>query len=51
MQNVAKIPVDIISVVQALVIVFVAAPAIIRALYRIRVEGKVETVFTRGWGK
>ena len=38
MQNVAKIPVDIISVVQALVIAFIAAPAIIRALYRYREE-------------
>lgn len=34
MQNVAKIPVDIIFVVQALVIAFIAAPAIIRTLYR-----------------
>lgn len=38
MQNIAKIPVDIIFVVQALVIAFVAAPAIIRALYRYRDE-------------
>ena len=51
MQNVAKIPVDIIGVVQALVIAFVAAPAIIRALYRIKESKVVDTVFTRGWGK
>lgn len=51
MQNVAKIPVDIISVVQALVIAFIAAPAIIRALYRIRAERGAEVVLTRGWGK
>jgi simple sugar transport system permease protein len=51
MQNVAKIPVDIISVVQALVIAFVAAPAIIRAIYRIRTRGGTEAVFTRGWGR
>ncbi len=38
MQNVAKIPVDIIFVVQALVIAFIAAPAIIRLLYRYRDE-------------
>lgn len=38
MQNIAKIPVDIIFVVQALVIAFIAAPAIIRALYRYRDE-------------
>lgn len=50
MQNVAQIPVDIISVVQALVIAFIAAPAIIRAIYRIKESKSVETVFTRGWG-
>jgi simple sugar transport system permease protein len=52
MQNVAKIPIDIISVIQALIIAFIAAPAIIRAIYRLRVGGEGEgTVFTRGWGK
>ena len=51
MQNLARIPVDIIGVIQALVIAFVAAPAIIRAIYRIRETRGTETVFTRGWGK
>ncbi|MGH2592237.1 MAG: ABC transporter permease [Anaerolineae bacterium] len=51
MQNVAKIPVDIIGVVQALVIAFIAAPAIIRAIYRIREARATEVVFTRGWGR
>lgn len=51
MQNVAKIPVDIISVVQALVIAFIAAPAIIRAIYRIRTPRETETIATRGWSK
>jgi simple sugar transport system permease protein len=50
MQNVAQIPVDIIQVIQALVIAFIAAPAIIRAIYRIKESKSVETVFTRGWG-
>lgn len=52
MQSVARIPVDIISIVQALVIMFIAAPAIIRAIYRVRAEREIgEAVFTRGWGK
>lgn len=51
MQNLAKIPVDIIGVVQALVIAFVAAPAIIRVLYRLRGGGEESTTFSRGWGK
>ncbi|MCS7055364.1 MAG: ABC transporter permease [Thermoflexales bacterium] len=51
MQNVAQIPIDIIIVIQALVIAFMAAPAIIRAIYRIVKPGEGEVVFTRGWGR
>lgn len=51
MQSLAGIPIDIISIIQGLVIVFVAAPAIIRWIYRIRVPSAEETVLTRGWGK
>lgn len=36
MQSLAGIPIDIISIIQGLVIIFVAAPAVIRWLYRIR---------------
>lgn len=51
MQSLAQIPVDIIAILQALIIMFVAAPAMIRWLYRIRAERAVgEQVFTRGWG-
>ena len=39
MQSLASIPIDIISIVQAFVIMFVAAPAIIRWIYRIKAEG------------
>ncbi len=51
MQSLAGIPVDIISVIQGLVIIFVAAPVIIRAIYRIKIAHKEEVVLTRGWGK
>ncbi len=51
MQSVASIPIDIISIVQALVIVFIAAPAIVRWLYRVRTRTSLDgTMFTRGWG-
>jgi simple sugar transport system permease protein len=50
MQSMAGIPIDIISIIQGLVIVFVAAPAIIRWLYRLRVARAEEVVLTRGWG-
>jgi ABC-type uncharacterized transport system permease subunit len=51
MQSLAGVPVDIISILQALVIMFIAAPAIIRWLYRIRVERAEELVLSRGWGR
>ncbi len=51
MQSVARIPIDIISIIQGLVIVFVAAPGIIRWLYRLRGKAEQGTVLTRGWGK
>ena len=51
MQSVSRIPIDIISVIQGMVIIFVAAPDIIRWIYRIRVGRSEQTVLTRGWGK
>jgi len=51
MQSIANVPVDIVSVVQALIIAFIAAPAIVRWLYHLRVPTVAEReVFTRGWG-
>jgi ABC-type uncharacterized transport system permease subunit len=51
MQVVAGIPIDIISVLQALILAFIAAPAIIRTVYRLRAPVEAaEGVFARGWG-
>jgi simple sugar transport system permease protein len=51
MQSVARIPVDIVTIVIALVIVFIAAPEIIRWIYRLRKPAAQEgPVFTKGWG-
>jgi len=51
MQSLAGIPIHIISIIQGLVIIFIAAPAIIRGIYRIRTGSAGATVLTRGWGK
>jgi simple sugar transport system permease protein len=37
MQLTAGIPIDIISVLQSLILAFIAAPAIIRTIYRLKV--------------
>jgi simple sugar transport system permease protein len=51
MQVAAQIPIDIITVLQALILVFIAAPAIIRTIYRLKAPPYAEeSVFARGWG-
>jgi len=49
MQFLTQIPVDVISVIQALILLFVAADAIIRYIYRVRAREE-RLVLTRGWG-
>jgi simple sugar transport system permease protein len=49
MQSVAGVPVEMIRVVQAMVIIFIAAPEIIRSIYRIKVE-REEEILIAGWG-
>jgi simple sugar transport system permease protein len=49
MQFLTQIPVDIISVIQALILLFVAADAIVRKIYRIKAR-EDRLVLTRGWG-
>jgi simple sugar transport system permease protein len=49
MQFMAQIPVDVISLIQGLILLFVAADQIIRYIYRIKVEEE-HLVLTRGWG-
>ncbi len=52
MQSLAGIPTEIVQIVQSLVIVFIAAPAIIRGIYRLKDDDSEsgQTVFSRGWG-
>jgi general nucleoside transport system permease protein len=51
MQLAAGIPVDIISVLQALILAFIAAPAIIRTIYRLRLPPQEEEgMLVTSWG-
>ena len=50
MQSATGIPIDLVVVIQALVIMFVAAPRLIREIYRIRVPETTGTeVVAQGW--
>jgi general nucleoside transport system permease protein len=49
----SSIPIDIVTIIQALVIIFVAAPAIIRSIYRLRKPKEEETaagINLSSWG-
>jgi ABC-type uncharacterized transport system permease subunit len=51
MQAITQTPIDIIVVIQAFVIAFVAAPALVRAIFRIKERQIVgPETFTKGWG-
>lgn len=51
MQAITQTPIDIITVIQALVIAFVAAPALVRAIYRLREQRAADQeTFAAGWG-
>lgn len=49
MQSVAGTPVEIIRIVQGMVIIFIAAPEIIRGLYRLRRVHTEDAVHVQGW--
>ncbi len=49
MQANANVGIDLISVIQALIIIFVAAPALISAIYRVKADTS-STQISKGWG-
>lgn len=53
MQFVSQIPIDIISVVQGIILLLVAADELVRRLYRIRgrTTSTTEGIVARGWGR
>ena len=51
MSLVAHVGIDLVTVVQALIVIFIAAPALVRALFRLRATrtGAVATGLAKGW--
>jgi len=51
MQGAAGIPIDLVLVLQALIIVMIAAPELVRSIYRVKTpDQEITTVTTSGWG-
>jgi ABC-type uncharacterized transport system permease subunit len=51
MQGAAGIPIDLVLVLQALIIVMIAAPELVRAIYRLKApEQEIAIVKSTGWG-
>jgi simple sugar transport system permease protein len=50
MQGAAQVPIDLVVVLQALIVIFVAAPGIVRAIYRVKAAEEKPTQLTTGWG-
>jgi simple sugar transport system permease protein len=51
MSGAAGIPIDLVLVLQALIIVMIAAPELVRAIYRIKTPEQEESVtISTGWG-
>ena len=52
MQIRADLSIDLVKIIQALIVMFIAADQIVRALWRVRARRREEeTIFSRGWGQ
>jgi simple sugar transport system permease protein len=49
MQAVTSVPLDLVEVIQAVVVFFIAAPQLIRDIYRIRSTGEAFQLSSEGW--
>src|SRR5262249_23666783 len=51
MQATAGIPIDMVNVLQALIVIFIAAPTLIKAVFRLKAEtaSKSTVTLARGW--
>lgn len=50
MQAVAGVSVDLVIVMQALIIIFIAAPELVRAIFKLEARETEPTQLTKGWG-
>jgi general nucleoside transport system permease protein len=50
MQQSSHVAIDLVTVVQALIVIFIAAPALVKGIFRLRVaRGPLTTGLAKGW--
>jgi ABC-type uncharacterized transport system permease subunit len=51
MQSVSETPVDLVTVIQAIIVIFIAAPAVVKAIFRLRADrsGRLAANLAKGW--
>jgi simple sugar transport system permease protein len=50
MQSSTGIPIDLVQVIQSLIVLFIAAPALIRSIFHLRAAtGGLGTQLAKGW--
>jgi simple sugar transport system permease protein len=50
MQAATRVPLDLVVVIQAVIVFFIAAPALVRDIYRVKATGGGFQAFATGWG-
>lgn len=50
MQAATSVPIELIEVIQAVIVLFIAAPALVRDIYRVKQTGGGFRAFVGGWG-
>jgi simple sugar transport system permease protein len=49
MQSSTETPLDLVLVIQALVVLFIAAPALVKAIFRLKNVESDQTIASKGW--
>jgi simple sugar transport system permease protein len=49
MQATTETPLDIVLIIQALVVLFIAAPAVIKAIFRLKSVEEGQAIGSKGW--
>ena len=49
LESSTETPLDLVLVIQALVVLFIAAPALVKAIFRLKNMESAQTIASKGW--